>query len=290
MTGFARAEGSANGYGWSWEVRSVNARSLDVRLRLPPGFERIEPGIRAAVAERFARGSINATLTLDRGERMPTLSVNEAALEQVLALANELSDRIDAEKPRIDGILSIRGVIETSDREETPEERERLEKSVDDSFAEALRALRVARDQEGERLGVAVAGHIDEIESLTGQAGSLAATQPAALDERLRRQIEALFGDDARVSEDRIAQEVALLLVKADVREELDRLVSHVDAARGLLSANEPVGRRLDFLCQEFNREANTLCSKSSDIELTRVGLDLKACIDRLREQIQNIE
>jgi len=290
MTGFARAEGTEGGYGWAWEVRSVNAKALDIRLRLPPGFERLEGAIRGVVSKNVARGSVNGTLALDRSGRTPTLSVNHEALDQVIQLAADLAKRVDAEKPRIDGLLSIRGVIETTEPQDSEEEREALDAAIRKSFGEALAALQKARAEEGARLAEVVNAHIDEIEVLTGQAVSHAATQPAVLEARLREQIKSLFEEEARLSEERIAQEVALLLVKADVREELDRLTAHIGAARELMEAGEPVGRRLDFLCQEFNREANTLCSKASDIELTRIGLDLKACIERLREQIQNIE
>lgn len=290
MTGFARSEGTASGYGWAWEIRSVNSRALDVRLRLPPGFERLEGAMRAAVSKKIVRGSVNGTLALDRSGKTPTLSVNHQALDQVIQLAVDLGNRIDAEKPRIDGLLSIRGVIEANEQQDSEEERAALDLAIHSSFDEALAALVTARSEEGARLAKIVADHVDEIASLTDQATSLAATQPAALEARLRKQIEEICGAEPRLSEERIAQEVALLLVKADIREELDRLKAHVAAAHDLLAATEPVGRRLDFLCQEFNREANTLCSKASDIELTRIGLDLKACIDRLREQIQNIE
>jgi len=290
MTGFARSEGRAGGYGWAWEIRSVNSRALDVRLRLPPGFERLEGAMRAAVSKKFVRGSVNGTLALDRSGRTPTLCVNHQALDQVIQLAADLADRIDAEKPRIDGLLSIRGIIEANEQQDSEEDRATLDVAIQASFDNALAALVTARSEEGARLAEIVAAHVDEIELLSDRASSLAASQPAALEARLRQQIEALCGAEPRLSEERIAQEVALLLVKADIREELDRLWAHVGAARDLLASDEPVGRRLDFLCQEFNREANTLCSKASDIELTRIGLDLKACIDRLREQIQNIE
>lgn len=290
MTGFSRVEGAESGYGWAWEVRSVNAKALDIRLRLPPGFERLEGTIRGAVSKNIARGSVNGTLTLDRSGRTPTLSVNHEALDQVIQLAADLAKRVDAEKPRIDGLLSIRGIIETTEPQDSEEERAALDSAIQKSFGDALAALQKARAEEGARLAGVVDAHIDEIQTLTGQAVAHASTQPAALEARLREQIKALFEEDARLSEERIAQEVALLLVKADVREELDRLTAHIGAARELMAAGEPVGRRLDFLCQEFNREANTLCSKASDIELTRIGLDLKACIERLREQIQNIE
>ena len=290
MTGFARAEGTESGYGWAWEVRSVNAKALDIRLRLPPGFERLEGAIRGAVSKNVARGSVNGTLALDRSGRTPTLSVNHEALDQVIRLAADLATRVDAEKPRIDGLLSIRGVIETTEPQDSEEEREALDEAIRKSFGDALAALQKARAEEGARLADVVDAHIDEIETLTRQAVAHASTQPAALEARLREQIKSLFEEEARLSEERVAQEVALLLVKADVREELDRLTAHIGAARELMAAGEPVGRRLDFLCQEFNREANTLCSKASDIELTRIGLDLKACIERLREQIQNIE
>jgi len=290
MTGFARTEGTEIGYSWSWEIRSVNARSLDARLRLPPGMERLEVRLKPAVTNKFQRGNISATLSLVRPPKQTSLSVNTDVLDQVLDLANDISGRVKASPPTVDGILSIPGVLDTVYEEESNEERAMLDEAIVLSFGSGLDGLGENRDQEGKRLADIVKGHVDEIEALAGRAVSAAAASPAAIEKRLREQVRALVRDEPSLPEDRIAQEVALLVAKGDIREELDRLQAHVEAARELLQSDEPIGRPFDFLCQEFNREANTLCSKASDIELTRIGLDLKASIERLREQIQNIE
>ncbi|MPY69978.1 MAG: YicC family protein [Alphaproteobacteria bacterium] len=290
MTGFARAEGVQGGYGWSWEVRSVNARNLDTRLRMPAGFDRLEAGLRQAVSDRFKRGSVSLSLTVARPERPPQLRVNRDVLDQVLALAGELSGRIEAAPPRIDGLLAVRGVLEAVEAEETEEERARLDEAVTAGCIDALAALSVARGEEGGRLKILIAAHLARIAELAAGAVACGESQPAAVEERLREAVSTLLETDQRLSEERLAQEVALLVAKSDVREEIDRLVAHVEAARELLDSGDAVGRRLDFLCQEFNREANTLCSKAQSLELTRVGLDLKAAVEQLREQIQNVE
>ena len=290
MTGFARTEGTENGYSWSWEIRSVNARSLDARLRFPPGMERLEVRLKPEVSNRFQRGNISATLSLVKPPKQTSLSVNSDVLDQVLELASDIAGRIKATPPTIDGLLSVRGVLDTVDEEESNEDREALEEAVIVSFGSVLDSLAESRQQEGKRLADVVSGHVDEIEVLADRAIAGAAASPAAVEKRLREQINALINDEPSLPEERIAQEVALLVAKGDIREELDRLTAHVEAARELLQSDEPIGRPFDFLCQEFNREANTLCSKAADIELTRIGLDLKASIERLREQIQNIE
>jgi uncharacterized protein (TIGR00255 family) len=290
MTGFARTEGTENGYSWSWEIRSVNARSLDARLRIPSGLERLEVRLKQEVAKIFQRGNVSATLSLTRPPKQTTLSVNSEILDQVLALANDLTNRVKADPPTVDGLLAVRGVLDTVEEEESSEGRDGLEDAIIQSFVDGLDSLRENRDQEGQRLATVVKGHVDEIKGLADRAVLCAAATPAAIEARLREQVRSLIKDDPSLPEERIAQEVALLVAKGDIREELDRLAAHVEAARELLDSREPIGRPFDFLCQEFNREANTLCSKAADIELTRIGLDLKASIERLREQIQNIE
>ncbi len=290
MTGFARTDGAAAGYGWSWELRSVNARGLDARLRLPPGFDRIEARLRAAISGRFRRGTVSANLTLARDKGTTRLVVNQAVLDQVVQLADDLAGRLDAEKPRIDGLLAIRGVLEPADEADSEEDRARLEEALAASFDEALEALAAARAEEGARLAPLAASQVEEIASHASAARATAETQPAAIQKRLGERLDALLGSDPPLSEEKLAQEVALLAVKGDITEELDRLDAHVAGARDMLKSNEPIGRQFDFLCQEFNREANTLCSKASDIELTRIGIELKTVIDRLREQVANIE
>jgi uncharacterized protein (TIGR00255 family) len=263
---------------------------LDLRFRLPPGFDRVESQARATIPRRFKRGNVSLSLTLNRPDRRGSFSVNRDALAQVLALADELRNEIGASPPSIDSLLNVRGVIEQVEEDASAEVRARLEDGILASLETALDGLAAARLEEGARLAVTIGGHLDEIARLSAAAEATAATQPEALDRRLRERIADVVAAEPGLSEERLAQEVALLVAKADVREELDRLVVHIESARELTAAGGAVGRRLDFLCQEFNREANTLCSKSADTELTRTGIDLKAAIEQLREQVQNIE
>ena len=287
MTGFARAEGhDERGYGWSWEVKSVNSRGLDIRCRLPSGFDRLEIMVRAAVLARFERGAITVALTVAPPEGRVQLSINRGFLNQLMALHKELAGRVEASPPRLESLLAIRGVVEAVAEEETEEGRERRDSQIIVTLDAALDALAVERAAEGERLTPVLCAYLDEIRDLTEEAERNAPLEAEALKAQVARLIEA----EPSLPEDRLAQEAALLMTRADVREELDRLAAHVTAARGLIERDGPVGRRLDFLCQEFNREANTLCSKAMDNELTRIGLDLKAAIERLREQVQNIE
>ena len=290
MTGFARAEGFRDGFSWAWEIRSVNARNLDVRAKLPPGHEALEMKARARIAEKFKRGSISIALNLDRPERSVKIKVNREVLDQVVGLARELAREVNAPPPQVDGLLSLHGVLERVEDEESDEERAAREESLAQSLDAALESLSVSRSAEGAKLKDAVAAHLARIGELTKAAEKTAALQPDALRKRLRDQVAALLEAKPDLPEERLAQEAALLASRADVREELDRLVAHLGAARDLVTEGAAIGRRFDFLCQEFNREANTLCSKSTDIELTRIGLDLKASIEQLREQVQNIE
>ncbi len=288
MTGFARSEGDLGAYAWAWEARSVNAKSLDVRSRIAGGFDRLEPAARGAAAERFKRGNVSLTMTLKTADRLPRMRINRELLDELIALAGELEEA-GAARPRLDALLSMRGVIEPVE-EEDETERAAAEAAMLDSLGEVLDRLATARAEEGARLAPVMSGHLDRIESLVADAKSCAAAQPEALTERLRSQVAELLDAAPGLPEERLAQEAALLVAKADIREELDRLAAHIEQARGLLADGAAVGRRLDFLCQEFNREANTLCSKAADVELTRIGLDLKAVIEQFREQVQNIE
>ena len=290
MTGFARADGFADGASWTWEIKSINSRSLDARFRLPHGFDRLESRLRGVLAEHFTRGNFSLNLTLVRPARSARLQVNRELLDEVLALAEELKQRIDAAPPRADGLLAVRGVLEQIEEEDTVEERERLEDALAATLFDGLDDLAAARSQEGASLAAVITDHLGEIAVLAEAASQTAEAQPKALLNRLRQQLDALIEDNEKISDERLAQEVALLAAKSDVREEIDRLKAHVAASRELLAAGGAIGRRLDFLCQEFNREANTLCAKAADIALTRIGLDLKATIERLREQAQNIE
>jgi len=296
MTGFARAEGADAadlhpGLHWAWEAKSVNGRNLEVRCRLPPGFEALEAAARAALAERFKRGNVALNLTLARGGEPPRARINRELLDQLMALAAEYAGKGKAEPPRLDNLLAVRGVVEVVEEAEPSEEQRAVRLArMNETLARALVALAAMRQEEGARLAVLVGQHLDLIEELRQRAAATAAAQPAALKARLKQQVEVLLEASPALPEERLAHEAALLVTKADVREELDRLAAHVAAARKLLAEGGAVGRKFDFLCQEFNREANTLCSKSSDVELTSIGLDLKAAIDQLREQVQNIE
>jgi len=291
MTGFARAEGHADGLSWVWEAKSVNAKALDMRFRLPPGFDALELPLRASIAQRLKRGAVTAALQLARGGNGGGgVRLNREALAAVLAIAREVAAEIATEPPRLDGLLAIKGVIESGDESEDAEARERRDAALLASWEEALGRLATTRGAEGERLAAVLEARLAEIAELLTAAEASAATQPEALRAQLKAQLRELLEAAPALPEDRLAQEAALLVAKADVREELDRLAAHVAAARALLGEGGAVGRRFDFLCQELNREANTLCSKSADLELTRIGLALKAAIEQLREQVQNIE
>ncbi len=288
MTGFARVDGHGDGYSWTFEAKSVNGRSLDLRCRLPSGFDSIEAATRAELPKRLARGNVNLTLTVNRAQAVSQLRINRELLAQVLELAREI-EGAGAAAPRLDSLLAVRGIIEPVEEDET-ESRERVESALKADLAKLIDQLVVNRLAEGARIAEVLNGHLDEIARLVDAASACASTQPEALREKLRAQVAAILGSFPALSEDRLAQEAAILIGKADVREELDRLRAHIQAARDLMAEGGAIGRRFDFLCQEFNREANTLCSKSADVELTRIGLSLKASIEQLREQVQNIE
>ncbi len=290
MTGFARAAGHDERISWTWEARSVNGRSLDVRVRVPSGFEPAEQAVRAAAAKQFHRGNVSLSLTVDRSGVSPTYRLNRTLLDQVFALREELGERISADPPSLAGILAVRGMLEAVEVAEDEETVKAREAAISRTGEEAVKILAAARAEEGARLTPLIAGHIETITELVEEAGAADAAQPAALRERLRLLVAELLGADASLPEERLAQEAALLVGKSDIREELDRLKAHIAAAHDLLSDGGAVGRRFDFLCQELNRESNTLCSKSSDVALTRIGLALKAAVEQLREQIQNVE
>ena len=290
MTGYARQEGGDGLITWTWELKSVNARALDVRCRLPSAYDALEPAVRGIVQKTCARGSLQVSLSVDRGKLPTKIRLNQEILEQVVAQLRELEDTVAGAPPRLDGLLAFPGVVETVEQEETREQLDAREAAMEEDLVLALEALGTMRRAEGQRLHAIASGHLDEIERLSEGATEAAGARPEAIRERLRTQVEELLQASPALPEERVAQEAAILITKADVREELDRLNTHVSAARELLAQGGPIGRRLDFLCQELNREANTLCSKSWDVALTRVGLDLKAAIEQLREQVQNIE
>lgn len=289
MTGFARGTGGDERLSWSWELKSVNSRNLDIRCRIPTGYEVLEPRVRARAPEVLSRGNLQVNLTIRRGTEGPELRINREALDRYRRMIEELRADFELAAPSADGFLALKGVIEEVEDEDEAVLAQRLEAMLTD-FSAALDELAAARRAEGAKMTALVVSHLTKIEALTSAAAESAAAQPDHLRGRLKSQIEELTGASPALPEERLMQELALLATKADVREELDRLAAHCAAARDLLQKGGAVGRRLDFLCQEFNREANTLCSKASDIELTRIGLDLKSAIDQMREQIQNIE
>jgi uncharacterized protein (TIGR00255 family) len=289
MTGFARGTGQEGPLNWTWEAKSVNARGLDMRCRLPGGMDSLEPEVRRRVGQHFKRGNFNFALQINRAAGKSRIEINREALAQVEAVIRELRDDYDVEAPRADGLLNIRGVMEVVEEDDATDNDER-DAAILASLDETLQALSGARNDEGARIAAVLAGQLDEITALTDAARASEANQPARRRQRFEEQITELIGSTPQLSEERLNQEVALLLVKADVREETDRLYAHIAAARELLDDGGAVGRRLDFLCQEFNREGNTLCSKAAEIELTAIGLDLKAVIDQFREQVQNME
>jgi uncharacterized protein (TIGR00255 family) len=294
MTGFARSEGSTEGASWAWELRSVNGRGLELRFRLPGGLDALEPRLREAAGIKLKRGNVTANLTVKRDEQA-RLAVDIAALDQALALALSLAARIPGSAaPRAEALLALPGILRNTASTEN-EELQRanaaaLADAVTAGFAQALDQLVAARLAEGGRLAIILQGQIDDIATLCSRAATEAADQPQAQRARMLESVQALMASVPALPEERIAQEVALLASRSDVREELDRLSAHLQAAQALLTEGANIGRRFDFLVQEFNREANTLCSKSASVALTATGLGLKASIEQLREQVQNIE
>ena len=290
MTGFALTEGSQPGIGWRWELRSVNGRGLELRFRLPNGFDGLEPSLRDAAGKRLKRGNVTANLTIKR-EEAARMAPDPAALEQVLALATALAARIPGgAPPRADVLLGLPGVLRAGQADPDTTIAPALLTEVQAGFTAALDKLVAAREAEGARLSLIMRGQLDEFAGLVSQAGTEAADQPAAQRARMLATIASLLAETPALPEDRIAQEVAILAAKSDVREELDRLAVHQQAADVLMAEATAIGRRFDFLLQEFNREVNTLCSKSASSALTATGLKLKASLEQLREQVQNIE
>jgi uncharacterized protein (TIGR00255 family) len=289
MTGFARTEGSIDGIAWAWEIRSVNGRTLDLRFRLPGGWDSLEPGWRELAAKALKRGNVTANLTIKR-QSETRLELDPVALEQVLAIVTDLHRRIPGSPPpSAEALLSLPGVLRQAQADQQ-EERSVAVPDVQAGFLAALGQLVDSRQAEGDRLSIVLTRLLHEIATLRDQAAHQAADQPAAQRARMLENLQTLLREMPNLSDERIAQEVALLASRSDVREELDRLSSHITAAHDLLGEAVNIGRKLDFLIQEFNREANTLCSKSASSALTATGLKLKAAIEQLREQTQNIE
>lgn len=287
MTGFARADASNGPLRVRIEIKSVNGRGLDIRTRLAPGLDAFDLPVRQLLSQALSRGSVNVNLTLDRGAAGKPVTVNEAALGTVIAAAKDLANRLEVAPPSVDGLLALPGVLVFEEAEAVDEDA--IGALILQATRQALWALRQSRQEEGERITHTLRAQIDQIAELVQAAASHPARSRETIAARLREQLDNL-GQQTDISPDRLAQEVLLLVTKADIQEEIDRLRAHIEGARKLIAQGGPVGRRLDFLAQEFNREANTLCSKSNAVELTTIGLDLKAVIDQLREQVQNIE
>ena len=287
MTGFGSCSGQ-NKVSWTWTLRSVNNKGLDIRCRSPQGYEEIEQSVRDCLRSFFTRGSISVSLEITDDPTDRTPQINYPFLEELCDLSRQLQKKYPELQPaRIDGLIAVPGVADV--RKETAADRSEMIKILLPSLESAAEALKNARLAEGKKIESCLNDQVDQIERLVAEAKNMAALQPERIRARLKEGL-ALLKEDNDIPEDRFMQEVTACLMRADVREELDRLAAHVRTARELFAEKGPIGRKLDFLCQEFNREANTLCSKSADIELTGKGMALKTVIDQLREQIQNIE
>lgn len=290
MTGFATADGHLGSASWAFDIRSVNGRSLDVRMRLPTGSEAIEPIIREHIQSRVSRGNVTVNLQVLTMAGGAELRLNEVALAQVLAAAERVRGLTGAGAPTVEGLLGLRGVLESVDVKETDVEIAARHAAMIQAFAVALEAFIANRAAEGARLGAILGAQIDEIERLVHVVTVSPARRPAAIAVRLAEQVGRLTAGAHGLDSDRLYQEAVLIATRADVEEELQRLTVHIAAARDLLADAAPVGRKFDFLTQEFNREANTLCSKANDPEVSRAGLAMKVLIDQMREQVANIE
>jgi uncharacterized protein (TIGR00255 family) len=290
MTGFARSHGAAGPFQFEWELKSVNAKGFDFRTRLPPGWDAVEPIVRKQATAALSRGTVYANLVVKRANATPTIRVNDDVLKSVMKVASELAQKLSAPPPTVDGILAIRGVIEVVEPEDSESERSVAEAAITQSFDQTLKGLIEMRKREGLELGRILSQRLDDIDRLSGQAEASAGRRPEAIKARLAEQVAALLDSSERFDADRLHQEAIMIAAKADVREELDRIAAHVTQTRELLAKGGAVGRRLDFLAQEFNREVNTTCSKSNDLELTNIGLELKSVVEQFREQVQNLE
>jgi uncharacterized protein (TIGR00255 family) len=290
MTGFARSHGASGPYAFEWELKSVNAKGFDLRLRLPPGWEELEAFAKKRAAEILSRGTVYANFNVKRTNAQSTVRVNEDVLASILRVAGSLASKIDAVAPSIDGLLAIKGVIEVVEQEADETEDKAAKDAAAAAFDQALVNLVEMRRREGTALGQILLQRMDEIERLAKKAETAPGRKPDAIKARLAEQIALLMETSDRFDPDRLSQEALLIATKADIREELDRIASHIAQTRDMIAKGGPIGRRLDFLAQEFNREVNTCCSKSNDIELTNTGLEMKNVVEQFREQVQNLE
>src|ERR1044072_7326016 len=290
MTGFARGDGISGADSWAGELKSVNAKGFDLRLRLPPGWDVVEGPARHSAAQVLARGTVHGTLTVERLGVTPVVRVSEPVLAAVLATIKSLAGRVDAAAPRLDGVLALKGVIEVIDEDEREEDRHAAEGAVIAGFDATVADLATMRRHEGEALRQVLTQRVKEIAALAERAEAAPGRRAEAMKARIAEQVAILMDASDRFAPDRLHQEAILIASKADVREELDRLASHVAQVERLMADGGAIGRRLDFLAQELNHEANTLCSKSNDVELTNIGLELKGVVEQFREQVQNLE
>lgn len=290
MTGFARSHGASGPYAFEWELKSVNAKGFDMRMRLPPGWDEVEAIARKRAGEVLSRGTVYANLTVKRANALSTVRVNEEVLASIVKIAGKLAGQIDAVAPSIDGLLGIKGVIEVVEPDSDETEDKAAKTAVGVAFEQALSSLIEMRKREGATLGEILSQRMAEIEMLAKKAEAAPGRKPEAVRARLAEQIAALLDTSDRFDPDRLNQEAIMIAAKADIREELDRIASHIAQAREMLAKGGAVGRRLDFLAQEFNREVNTCCSKSNDLELTNTGLEMKNVVEQFREQVQNLE
>jgi uncharacterized protein (TIGR00255 family) len=290
MTGFARSHGASGPYAFEWELKSVNAKGFDLRLRLPQGWDELDAHAKKRAGEVLARGTVYANLNVKRANTTSTVRINEDVLNAVLKVAGQLAGKIDAVAPSVDGLLAIKGVIEVVEPESNEDEDKAAKAAAAKAFDEALDNLVAMRRREGTSLGAILSQRLDEIEGLAKKAEAAPGRKPEAVRARLAEQVAALLETTDRFDADRLNQEALLIAAKADIREELDRIASHLSQARELIGKGGPIGRRLDFLAQEFHREVNTTCSKSNDLELTNTGLEMKSVVEQFREQVQNLE
>lgn len=290
MTGFARVEGTSGRSRWAWELRSVNGKGLDLRLRLPPGLEALEADVRRLAGEAFSRGNLQIGLATSISEAQVEAVVNQGALAAVLALREQLTGIVDPAPLKLDTLLAVRGIVDFREAEESEAERATRDKDIKVGLAEAVGCLADMRRKEGAALAEVLLGQVARIEALTQAVEADPSRSVSMIAERLSAQVAVLMQGTTALDRDRLHQEAALLATKADLREEIDRLKAHVSAARDLIAAGGPIGRKLDFLAQEFNRESNTICSKSNAAAVTAAGIELKVVIDQFREQVQNLE
>ena len=290
MTGFARSQGTLEDLTWHWELRSVNGRGLDIRLRFPPGYEALEQPARKTLSSAFARGNVSANLTARRTTNDVEIQLNEHVLHQVLAAVEKIRALTNAPAPTAEGLINTKGVLDILDKTESTDRQDVKQNELLSGLDHAITELKAMRGSEGQQLHKIIQKQLDEIDQNAKAIKQAASNQPEKVAKRFKQQIDALLGGDTSIQQDRLHQEIAVLLTKADVSEELDRIDAHIIAARELLQQSSPIGRKLDFLTQEFNREANTICSKSNDITITQSGLAMKAAIDQMREQVQNVE